>query len=123
MNYIVKISGEFERGECYKCPLVKKEYGTDVTAYVCYFRTKEGRCPLEEVKQGEWKELKTFGGIEGVMCSECGYREYSHVKYTRFEFCPKCGKPMKNGGVQPPSVAVAENATTSEPSERKDLDE
>lgn len=89
MDYILRIGGDFEKGECKECPLVKKEYGVDVLAYVCYFRTKEGLCPLEEVKKGRW--LISSDGYYPY-CSECYCRpdKMSH-------FCPECGADMRGG--------------------------
>lgn len=87
-KYIITIEGDFEKGECEKCPLVKKEYGVDVIAYVCCFRTKEGLCPLEEVKRGEWINLE--GQFDVVQCSEC------HKVHERvYRFCPNCGADMR----------------------------
>lgn len=47
-----------------------------------------------------WVDVKTMGGADCVQCSGCGYREYDHVKYTRFDYCPGCGARMegKNDG-------------------------
>lgn len=42
-----------------------------------------------------WVNVKTMGGADCVQCSGCGYREYDHVKYTRFDYCPGCGARMK----------------------------
>ena len=42
----------------------------------------------------EWQPFETIGGSKGVMCKKCGHREYDHVKYTQFRFCPECGRPM-----------------------------
>lgn len=42
-----------------------------------------------------WANVKTMGGADCVQCSGCGYREYDHVKYTRFDYCPGCGARMK----------------------------
>lgn len=47
------------------------------------------------VMRGKWKHVKTICGSEFVMCSKCGYKEHDHVKYTRFNYCPKCGAKME----------------------------
>ena len=46
------------------------------------------------IDRSEWVPFETIGGNKGVMCKKCGYREYDHVKYTTFLFCPECGSPM-----------------------------
>lgn len=52
---------------------------------------------VREDVQGEWMQVKTIGGSEFVRCDKCGYKEYDHVKYTRFNFCPNCGARMAGG--------------------------
>lgn len=52
-----------------------------------------------EKMKGEWVPFRTIGGANGVMCGQCKYREYEHVKYTRFNFCPACGCPMTDEAV------------------------
>lgn len=49
-----------------------------------------------QIDQSRWIPFATIGGNTGVICEKCGYREYDHVKYTRFQFCPECGRPMNN---------------------------
>lgn len=53
---------------------------------------------VEKMKE-EWVPFRTIGGANGVMCGQCKYREYEHVKYTRFNFCPACGCPMTDKAV------------------------
>ena len=57
---------------------------------------KQLKKQLEEAKpvHAYWKPFETLGELIGVMCSVCGYREYNHVKYTRFSYCPNCGAKM-----------------------------
>lgn len=42
----------------------------------------------------EWVPFETVGERKGVMCKKCGYKEYDHVKYTHFDFCPSCARAM-----------------------------
>lgn len=55
----------------------------------------------EQVKKmrGEWVPFKTIGGASGLICERCKYREYDHVKYAIFNFCPCCGSPMTDEAV------------------------
>ena len=50
---------------------------------------------VRPVVRGNWEPVKTIGGSEFIKCSECGYKEYDHVKYTHFNFCPHCGADMR----------------------------
>lgn len=55
---------------------------------------------VREDVHGEWIKERTFNGLHYVKCNKCGYKEYDHVKYTRFNFCPNCGARMAGGGEQ-----------------------
>ena len=58
---------------------------------VClFFATAEAFRPV-----GEWGNIETIGGLKCVRCSECGFREYDRVKYSRLKYCPGCGARMK----------------------------
>lgn len=55
------------------------------------------RGPEKETRQevhARWKPVVTVGGAGFLECSQCGYKEHDHVKYTRFSFCPNCGAQM-----------------------------
>lgn len=51
-------------------------------------------CPLEEVKHGEWKVVKSSISpyMNDVVCSECGFKMGSSFG---FNFCPHCGADMR----------------------------
>ena len=52
MDYILRISGDFEKGECEKCPLLAvNNYYPDVV--YCSINFGEAPCPLEEAEQFE----------------------------------------------------------------------
>lgn len=64
MDYILKISGDFGRFECYKCPcFLETELCCDETTLRCAFGGNYEECPLEEATvaenatvEGEWIE-------------------------------------------------------------------
>ena len=60
-------------------------YGTNWLAY---------RYHPTNIDLSQWVPFETIGGTKGVACKKCGYREYQHVKYSQFSFCPNCGRPM-----------------------------
>lgn len=54
--------------------------------------------PAENVRPvicGKWKQVNALAGYSYLVCDNCGYKEYNHVKYTRFSFCPNCGADMR----------------------------
>ena len=104
MDYILRISGDFEKGGCEKCPLSKKYacVGEDSffdTYLGCIFQEIEG-CPLEEVKQGEWIFSEWGYPDRTLTCNKCGYK-YEGIDYTAkanhtlHNFCPNCGADMR----------------------------
>jgi hypothetical protein len=48
MDYILRISGDFKKGVCDRCPISCEEEDD--------LRGWSETCPLEEVKQGEWMD-------------------------------------------------------------------
>lgn len=50
--------------------------------------------PHAHIECSKWEPFETIGGTKGLVCKKCGYREYNHVKFTQFPFCPECGRPM-----------------------------
>ena len=101
-KYTLTIEGDFEKGECYGCPLsyTTSDIHYDETEF-CVLGANYNDCPLEEVKQGEW--IKT---IDDVVCSLCGesanldadeYFIRDKVRFHKSDFCPNCGTPMKGG--------------------------
>ena len=108
MDYILRISGDFKKGECKKCFLTYAEPMTEhgeVIGYedTCVLGYTSEECSLEEVKRGEWK----FHGNDddlgcSYMCPHCysSYDEdafYEYGQYRHYNFCPNCGAEMKGG--------------------------
>lgn len=54
MEYIVKINGEFEKGDCYSCPLSHESYNIDGERVpACAPFERSVTCPLEVVTENE----------------------------------------------------------------------
>ena len=81
-KYTLTIEGDFEKGECRKCPISKKYacVGEDSffdTYLGCTFKEIED-CPLEKVR----------------ICHVCGSKvEYDIV--TKYDFCQNCGTDVR----------------------------
>ena len=85
-KYTLTIDGDFEKGECEKCPLLAvNNYYPDVV--YCSINFGEVPCPLEEVKQGEWKYNAFYDCWD---CSICG-----HSMGDQENFCSNCGADMR----------------------------
>ena len=85
-KYTLTIEGDFEKGECEKCPLLSiHSYNPDLDC--CVIEVRQEDCPLEEVKQGEWKHNSLYDCLE---CSVCSYELTGYEK-----FCPGCGADMR----------------------------
>lgn len=56
-KYTLTIEGNFEKGDCYSCPLALIAYDLfrDDDPH-CMADCESENCPLEEVKQGEWMD-------------------------------------------------------------------
>ena len=94
-KYTITIEGDFEKGECEKCPLLAvNNYYPDVV--YCPINFGEVPCPLEEVKQGEWmeREFCTSEEPDYATCSHCNERV---VIGFDDNFCPNCGADMRGG--------------------------
>lgn len=65
----------------------------DIEGIVCSIPAADVR----PVVHAHWKPVVTVGGAGFLECSQCGYKEHDHVKYTRFNFCPNCGARMDGG--------------------------
>lgn len=50
---------------------------------------------VRPVVHGKWIKERTMNGLHYVKCDKCGYKEYDHIKYTKFNFCPECGADMR----------------------------
>lgn len=105
-KYTITIEGDFEKGECGKCPLTYKTPPDKVKWVVrCALCKYNKGCPLEEVtdtnvgeiKQGEWFLLDECSN-SGVYCSVCHKKVYKE-KYANQKlmsnFCPNCGADMR----------------------------
>lgn len=91
MDYILKISGDFEKGDCWECPIsydttdIYGDYTMRCPVVDC------DDCPLEEVEQGEWIiQDETYTKFK---CSAC--ETYNHDR--PWNFCPNCGADMRGG--------------------------
>ena len=108
MDYTLRISGDFEKGDCRKCPIgvasdILKGKGV---IYSCMYALGGGSkefCPLEEVKQGEWKPSIWGYPDRTSTCSICGF-QYDATDYRTVDFkknlypiCPNCGADMRGG--------------------------
>lgn len=89
-KYTLTIEGNFEKGDCYSCPLAfnaEDTYGDSVS--LCSQMVSYEDCPLEEVEKNEW--IISSDGYYPY-CSKCGHRP---GKMSRF--CPSCGADMRGG--------------------------
>ena len=79
------------RGNCEDC--------TDIDCLDCIIENAIKNAPSMDavkVKHGKWERFKTIGGIIGVSCSACSWKDYHHGKYKAnlFPYCPNCGAKM-----------------------------
>lgn len=75
---------------------VLREYMTEYRKSVLRIVDEAPTIDQESLRSvARWMNVRTMGGADCVQCSGCGYREYDHVKYTRFDYCPGCGARMK----------------------------
>ena len=100
-RYVLLIDGDFEKGECGKCPISCEE-----VLPLDYVRERLAKrlplergvfCPLEEVKQGEWIREEQFS-YRCPVCNRGGsYFMELGLPYTNDEpvFCPNCGADMR----------------------------
>lgn len=103
-KYTLTIEGNFEKGDCYSCPLSLIEYELfrDDDPH-CMAGEESSNCPLEEVKQGRWifrKVIKSEEtGLYGFECSECGNVIYlpDKTKINNVDTCHICKAEMKGG--------------------------
>ena len=108
MDYMIRISGDFKKGECEKCPInfdIREEDEEEPVMVLCdAFFLKD--CPLEEVKQGE--NVSDMNPVDEFICSECGLvcKDNSRYEYDEdgeywsciefeFRYCPRCGADMR----------------------------
>lgn len=93
-RYVLLIDGDFEKGECAKCPLLAvNNYYPDVV--YCPINFGEVPCPLEEVKQGEWinkTNVVIYDDVYMADCTNCG-EEIAIIGHD--SFCPNCGADMR----------------------------
>jgi hypothetical protein len=105
-KYTLTIEGDFEKGDCDKCPLAVTgdfyktlEGGRANANWECMFEEIDD-CPLEEVKQGEWIFSEWGYPDRTLTCNKCGYK-YEGIDYTAkanhtlHNFCPNCGADMR----------------------------
>ena len=121
-KYTITIEGDFEKGECYSCPLSLIEYELfrDDEPH-CMAGEESSNCPLEEatvaknatveeVKQGEWiVQVANKPKIRALYwqdlthiddefaCAACGasicYVTESNIKET-YKYCNGCGQAI-----------------------------
>ncbi len=103
-KYTLTIEGDFEKGDCWECPLAANTYVIDGNYYPqCPLEKDEVTCPLEEVVVAE--NATTEGKREWIsfaerMCPVCGailFRDFKSVNWEFPNTCPKCGHEEKGG--------------------------
>lgn len=105
MKYRLEFEGDFEKGECEKCPLSYRACAgceSDGSELYCVLYGM-GNCPLEEVKpseadnkQSDWEWIS----FSEMMCRNCGtlvFRDFRSEDWAFPDACPNCGTPMKGG--------------------------
>jgi NAD-dependent SIR2 family protein deacetylase len=102
-KYTITIEGDFEKGECEKCPLSLMEYDLfHDDEWHCMTGGESSNCPLEEVVvaknatvEGEWTHTGYGGEWE---CSNCkSQMALSDDTNGHPRYCPECGAKMKGG--------------------------
>ena len=96
-KYILRISGDFEKGDCEKCPIANINYSD----FVCVVDKEV--CPLEEVKQGIKPIITPLyipTGVhidDAVRCGSCDaficYPTELDIE-EEYRFCRKCGEKI-----------------------------
>ena len=107
-KYTITIEGDFEKGECWECPLAVNTYVIDGNYYPqCPLGKNEVTCPLEEAtvaknatteevpntnvgKKGKWIRKIDDDWFRWVECSLCGTK-----RFAPRDFCPNCGADMR----------------------------